>query len=54
MFQQFHLLDDLTVADDLDLPLDYRNLKKAERQALVGNTLDRFAIVGKKDLYPPN
>lgn len=52
VFQQFHLLDDLTVAENLDLPLDYRNLKKPERQALVGDTLDRFGIVGKKDLYP--
>lgn len=52
VFQQFHLLDDLTVAENLDLPLSYRDLRKAERQALVGDTLDRFGIVGKKDLFP--
>lgn len=52
VFQQFHLLDDLTVAENLDLPLSYRDLKKAEREALVADTLDRFGIVGKKDLYP--
>jgi len=52
VFQQFHLLDDLTVAENLDLPLSYRDLKKSERQALVADTLDRFGIVGKKDLFP--
>jgi ABC-type lipoprotein export system ATPase subunit len=52
VFQQFHLLDDLTVAENLDLPLSYRDLKKAERQASVADTLDRFGIVGKKDLFP--
>jgi putative ABC transport system ATP-binding protein len=52
VFQQFHLLEDLTVAENLDIPLSYRNIKKSERQALVGDTLDRFGIVGKKDLYP--
>jgi putative ABC transport system ATP-binding protein len=52
VFQSFHLLDDLTVAENLDLPLSYRNLKKAERQAIVADVLDRFQIVGKKDLYP--
>ena len=52
VFQQFHLLDDLTVAENLDLPLDYRNLKKSERQALVADSLDHFGIVAKKDLYP--
>ncbi len=52
VFQQFHLLDDLTVAENLDLPLDYRNLPKSEREALVADTLDRFGIVGKKDLFP--
>ncbi len=52
VFQQFHLLDELTVAENLDLPLSYRDLKKPERQALVGDTLDRFGIVGKKDLFP--
>ena len=52
VFQQFHLLDDLTVAENLDIPLSYRNIKKAERAALVADALDRFNIVGKKDLYP--
>ncbi len=52
VFQQYHLLDDLTVAENLDIPLSYRNVPKKERQALVGDTLDRFGIVGKKDLYP--
>jgi putative ABC transport system ATP-binding protein len=52
VFQKFHLLDDLTVAENLDAPLSYRNLKKAERDAIVGDTLDRFGIVGKKDLFP--
>jgi len=52
VFQSYHLLDDLTVAENLDLPLSYRNVSKAERQALVADTLDRFGMVGKKDLYP--
>ena len=52
VFQSYHLLDDLTVAENLDLPLSYRDLGKSERQALVADTLDRFGIVGKKDLYP--
>ena len=52
IFQQFHLLDDLTVAENLEEPLRYRDLKSAERQARVGDILDRFGIVGKKDLYP--
>ena len=52
VFQQFHLLDDLTVEENLDIPLSYRDVKKSERQALVADVLDRFNIVGKKDLYP--
>ena len=52
VFQQYHLLDDLTVAENLDIPLSYRNVKQAERQALVADTLDRFGMVAKKDLYP--
>ncbi len=52
VFQQFHLLEDLTVAENLDIPLSYRDIKKSERQALVADTLDRFGIVGKKDLFP--
>jgi ABC-type lipoprotein export system ATPase subunit len=52
VFQQYHLIDDLTVAENLDIPLSYRNVKKSDRQAMVADTLDRFNIVGKKDLYP--
>ena len=52
VFQQYHLLDDLTVAENLDLPLSYRDIRKSERQALVADVLDRFQIVGKKSLYP--
>jgi ABC-type lipoprotein export system ATPase subunit len=52
VFQQYHLLDDLTVAENLDIPLSYRDMKRDERQGLVADTLDRFGIVAKKDLYP--
>lgn len=52
VFQQFHLLEDLTVSENLDIPLSYRNIPKPERQALVADLLDRFNIVGKKDLFP--
>jgi len=52
VFQSYHLIDDLTVYENLDLPLSYRNLRSSERAALVCDTLDRFQIVGKKDLYP--
>ena len=52
VFQQYHLLDDLTVAENLEIPLSYRNVKRSERQGLVADILDRFQIVGKKDLYP--
>lgn len=52
VFQQFHLLEELTVAENLDIPLSYRDIRKSEREALVADTLDRFGIVGKKDLYP--
>jgi ABC-type lipoprotein export system ATPase subunit len=52
VFQSYHLLDDLTVAENIDLPLSYKEIPRAERQALVADTLDRFNIVGKKDLYP--
>jgi len=52
VFQQYHLLDNLTVAENLDIPLSYRNIKGSERQAIVADTLDRFHIVAKKDLYP--
>jgi ABC-type lipoprotein export system ATPase subunit len=53
VFQQYHLLDDLTVYENLDILLSYRNVPRAERQAIVADTLDRFGIVAKKDLYPP-
>jgi putative ABC transport system ATP-binding protein len=52
VFQQYHLLDDLTVAENLDLPLSYRNIRSSERQGIVADILDKFQIVGKKDLYP--
>jgi ABC-type lipoprotein export system ATPase subunit len=52
VFQQYHLLDDLTVAENLDVPLSYRNVPKEERASIVADALDRFQIVGKKDLYP--
>jgi putative ABC transport system ATP-binding protein len=52
VFQSYHLLDDLTVYENLEIPLSYRDVKKSERQGIVADTLDRFGIVGKKDLYP--
>jgi putative ABC transport system ATP-binding protein len=52
VFQSYHLLDDLTVAENIDLPLSYKNLPAKERQAMVADILDRFQIVAKKDLYP--
>ena len=52
VFQQFHLLDNLTVAENLEVPLSYRDMPSAERRAVVADTLDRFQIVGKKDLFP--
>jgi len=52
VFQQYHLLDNLTVYENLDIPLSYRNIKRSERQSIVADTIDRFQIVGKKDLYP--
>jgi putative ABC transport system ATP-binding protein len=52
VFQSYHLLDHLTVAENLDIPLSYRDVKKKERESLVADMLDRFQIVGKKDLYP--
>ena len=52
VFQQYHLLDNLTVRENLDIPLSYRNMKGSERAAAVADTLDRFQIVGKKDLFP--
>jgi len=52
VFQSYHLLDDLTVYENLEIPLSYRDVKKGERQSIVADTLDRFQIVAKKDLYP--
>jgi putative ABC transport system ATP-binding protein len=52
VFQSYHLLDSLTVYENLDIPLSYRNIKKAERQSIVCDALDRFKMVAKKDLYP--
>jgi ABC-type lipoprotein export system ATPase subunit len=52
VFQSYHLLDDLTVQENIDLPLSYKDIPRAQRQGLVADTLDRFQIVAKKDLYP--
>jgi putative ABC transport system ATP-binding protein len=52
VFQSYHLLDDQTVFENLELPLSYRQVSRKDRQSIVCDTLDRFQIVGKKDLYP--
>ena len=52
VFQQYHLLDDLTVYENFEIPLSYRNVGRKERQGTVADMLDRFQIVGKKDLFP--
>jgi putative ABC transport system ATP-binding protein len=52
VFQSYHLLDHLTVYENLDIPLSYRDIRKSERESMVCDILDKFAIVGKKDLYP--
>jgi putative ABC transport system ATP-binding protein len=52
VFQSYHLIDNLTVFENLELPLSYKNVPNKERQSLVCDTLDRFHIVGKKDLFP--
>lgn len=52
VFQQYHLLDDLTVYENLEIPLSYRDVPKSERKSRVADILDRFQIVAKKDLYP--
>lgn len=52
VFQSYHLLDHLTVRENLDIPLSYRDVSKRERESMVADILDRFQIVGKKDLYP--
>jgi ABC-type lipoprotein export system ATPase subunit len=52
VFQSYHLLDDLTVYENLEIPLSYRDIPKKERESVVCDVLDRFGIVAKKDLYP--
>lgn len=52
VFQSYHLLDNLTVYENLEIPLSYRDMKRSERQSVVADMLDRFHIVGKKDLFP--
>src|SRR6476659_7043932 len=52
VFQSYHLLDNLTVYENLEIPLSYRNVGRNDRQSMVADVLDRFQIVGKKDLYP--
>ncbi|MGH7575479.1 MAG: ABC transporter ATP-binding protein [Longimicrobiales bacterium] len=52
VFQQYHLLDNLTVYENLEIPLSYRNIPRSERAGIVADKLDTFQIVGKKDLYP--
>ena len=52
VFQSYHLLDDLTVQENIDLPLSYKDIPRKQRQSLVADTLDHFQIVAKKDLYP--
>lgn len=52
VFQSYHLLDDQTVFENLELPLSYRDVNRKDRTSIVCDTLDRFQIVGKKDLYP--
>jgi ABC-type lipoprotein export system ATPase subunit len=52
VFQSYHLLDDLTVYENIELPLTYRNVSRHDRQSMVADTLDRFQIVAKRDLFP--
>ena len=52
VFQAYHLIDELTVYENIETPLLYKNVKSSERKALVADILDRFNIVGKKDLFP--
>ena len=52
VFQSYHLIDDLTVFENLEVPLSYRNVPKARRASIVCDALDRFQIVAKRDLYP--
>lgn len=52
VFQAYHLIDELTVYENIETPLIYQNIKAAERKAIVADMLDRFQMVGKKDLFP--
>ena len=52
VFQAYHLIDELTVYENIETPLIYQDVKTSERKAMVADMLDRFAIVGKKDLFP--
>ena len=52
VFQSYHLIDELTVYENIETPLLYQNIKSSDRKAMVGDMLDRFQIVGKKDLFP--
>jgi len=52
VFQSYHLLDNLTVRENIDMPLSYRDIPKSQRESMVAEVLDRFNIVGKKDLFP--
>jgi ABC-type lipoprotein export system ATPase subunit len=52
VFQQYHLLDNLTVYENLEIPLSYRDIPRSVRAGMVADVLDRFQIVGKKDLFP--
>ena len=52
VFQSYHLLDDLTVKENIDLPLSYKDVPHSQRQVMVADTLDRFQMVAKRDLYP--
>jgi len=52
VFQAYHLIDELTVYENIETPLLYQDIKSSERKAMVADMLDRFRIVGKKDLFP--
>ena len=52
VFQAYHLIDELTVYENIETPLIYQNIKGAERKGMVADMLDRFSVVGKKDLFP--
>jgi len=53
VFQDYHLIDEMTVYENIEMPLLYRKVKSKDRKSLVANMLDRFNIVAKKDLFPP-